>query len=840
MNFILKMAWRDTRASRRRLLLYSLSIVLGVAALTGISALGDNLRSAIDHQAKGLLGADLSATARQTFSAPALARLRATGGELALSIATSTMAAFGDNGPRRLVQLTAVDGGFPFYGDVETVPAGAFARLREPHTAIVEETALTQAGLAVGGEIKLGSTVFTIVGALKKYPGQSPLAAMFAPRVQVSMAALPATGLLQKGSLAQHTAYLKLPAGVDARAVEKSLREELRGERLRFTTADERKEQLGDAVKNNFSFISLVGFLALFLGAVGVASAMHVFIRQRLATVAVLRCLGASARTSFAIYLTQGLGLGLAGSVLGVGLGLLLQALLPAVLQDYMPHRLAFAVSWPAILTGLGAGLGVCALFTLLPLLEIRRVAPLHVLRSGFNGGDHRPDPLRYAIYAAIGGATWGIGFLQMASWRLGLAFSLAMAASFAVLAAVAESIVWLARRARTGWLPYTWRQGVANVHRPNNRTTLLMMSLGLGTFMLLTLALTRASLLDKLQSLGTGDRPNLLFFDVQPDQVDRLAAIARREGVPLAKTSPIVTMRLSALKGRPVEELAADKDNPLPVWALRREYRSTYRPALDDAEKVIAGRFEGTVPADTKRVPVSIESSLAKDLQLKLGDELEFNVQGVSIAAFIGSIRWVEWQRMQTNFYFVFPAGPLDGAPATHAAAVRARSPDEAARLQRAVAKELPNVSAIDLGFVVRLLDGIVTKIAWAISFLASFTVITGVFVLASAVLMGRHQRVREAVLLRTLGAQRRQLRQIMLAEYTVLGLLAAATGGGLAVVANGLLARFLFQVSAVPPGSWLLATVAAVTALTVATGLFANRGVSRHPPLEVLRQET
>ena len=330
------------------------------------------------------------------------------------------------------------------------------------------------------------------------------------------------------------------------------------------------------------------------------------------------------------------------------------------------------------------------------------------------------------------------------------------------------------------------------------------------------------------------------MFFDVQADQIDRLKEIARREGVPLAKTTPIVTMRLSALKGRTIEEIGADKLSPVPAWALRREYRSTYRSALDEAEQVTAGKFQGTAPAGEARVPVSVESGLAKDLQLALGDELDFNVQGVVVKAVIGSVRQVDWQRMQTNFFFVFPSGPLDGAPVTYAAAARVQGAADAARLQKAVAKEMPNVSAIDLGFVVRLLDGIFTKIAWGISFLASFTVVTGVVVLVCAVLMGRHQRVREAVLLRTLGAQRRQLRQIMLAEYTVLGLLAAATGGGLAVLANGLLAKFLFKVSAVPPMPWLVAAVAAVTTLTVVTGLLANRGVSGHPPLEILRQET
>ena len=339
---------------------------------------------------------------------------------------------------------------------------------------------------------------------------------------------------------------------------------------------------------------------------------------------------------------------------------------------------------------------------------------------------------------------------------------------------------------------------------------------------------------------MNSGDRPNLMFFDVQADQLDQLEAIAKREGVPLTKTSPIITMRLAALKGRTSEELAADKNSSLPNWALRREYRSTYRSTLDDAEKVIAGTFVGQVPHDAMRVPVSIEESIAKDLQLKLGDELVFNVQGVQVQAVIGSIRQVEWRRMQTNFFFVFPQGPLDSAPATFAAAAKARTPEDTARLQRAVAKELPSVSAIDLGFVLRLFDSIFTKIAWAITFLASFTVITGIVVLASAVLMGRHQRVREAVLLRTLGAHRRQLQQIMLAEYAVLGLLAALTGAVLAVGANALLAKFLFKVSTVPSGPLLLGGIASVVGLTIVTGWLANRGVTNQPPLEILRQET
>ncbi|MFI5335245.1 MAG: ABC transporter permease, partial [Opitutales bacterium] len=549
MNFILKMAWRDTRASRRRLLLHALSIVLGVAALVGISSLGDNLRQAVDTQAKGLLGADLAVFGRQEFSPRLLARLQATGGELARGINLNTMAGFGESSSR-LVQLAGTDGGYPFFGEVETAPAAAFDRLSDGHSALVEEAALTQSGLAVGGPLRLGSTVFTVAGALKKYPGLSPMASLFAPRVQVSLAALRATGLLQRGSLVQYAVYLRLPAATDAAVLAKALRDEFKGERVTFTTAEDRRAQIGEALENVFSFISLVGFLALFLGAVGIASALHVYIREKLATVAVLRCLGASARTSFAIYLTQGVGLGAAGTALGIGLGLALQAVLPMVLHSYLPAGAAFAVSWPALLKGVVAGVGVSALFTLLPLLEVRRVSPLRVLRSGFGEEAPASDPWRWAVYAAIACCVLGVATWQTGHWRYGLAFSAAMGIGFAVLAGAAHLAIRLARRARLSRLPFAWRQGVANIHRPQNRTHLLVMSLGLGTFLLLTLALTRASLLARLEGMGAGARPNLVFFDVQPDQIDRLAAIARRENVPLLKTSPIITMRLTSLQG--------------------------------------------------------------------------------------------------------------------------------------------------------------------------------------------------------------------------------------------------------------------------------------------------
>jgi putative ABC transport system permease protein len=330
------------------------------------------------------------------------------------------------------------------------------------------------------------------------------------------------------------------------------------------------------------------------------------------------------------------------------------------------------------------------------------------------------------------------------------------------------------------------------------------------------------------------------MFFDIQDDQAARLAAIVKAQGAPLLAEAPIVTMRLSALKGRPVEELLKDDKSGIPAWTLRREYRSTYRGELTDTEKVTAGTFTGRVAPGEARVPVSVEASLAKDLQLKLNDALVFDVQGVPVNAYVGSLRDVEWQRMQPNFFIVFPTGVLEAAPKTFVAAVHAASPEESARLQQAVAKEFPSVSAIDLSLILQTVMGIVAKAEFVVTFMAAFTVVTGVIVLAGAVLAGRFQRLRETVLLRTLGATRRQLRQIELVEYAVLGALAAVTGGGLAVVANALLARFIFKTPFVLSPLVLLAAVAASMVVTLATGLITNRGVVDHPPLEILRQET
>ena len=842
MSFILNMAWRDSRASRRRLALYSLSVVLGIAALVSIGSFSANVRQAIDSEAKGLLGADLFVTSPAPLAAPVLDYLGTLRGQIAREQMFSSMMTFPAVNRLRLVQVHAVEGAFPFYGRFDTDPDGAAGLLRsgEP-VVILEPTLLAQFGLRTGDPVRLGKTLFRVVGSLRKVPGESPGVAMMAPRAYIPMGALAATGLAGAEALARYRAMVVLPAGRDADAVVRDMRAKFPLLRLSFETVAERKRNLGQAVEHLDGFLSLVGFVALVLGGIGVASALHAYIREKISTVAILRCLGASARQSFSVYLAQGFVLGLAGACVGGALGVGVQMTLPALVKGVLPIDVNFFVSWPALLRGTGAGVVICLLFSLLPLVSVRKVPPLAALRSAVaERAAVSPDPWRLAIGAAIAASVAGFAVWQTGAAAVGLGFAGMLGLGFLVLAGLGFAVSWAARRFMPKRLPYVLRQGIANLHRPNNRTVLLLVSLGLGTFLVLTLYLARTTLLREIQGADALGRPNLIFFDIQDDQIGPLEAAAAAAGSPVAERAAIVTMKMTSVRGRTVGEILKEKDNHVAAWALRREYRSTFRGGISATEKVVQGRFSGRYAAGAGLVPISVEEGLARDMQLHLGDEVDWDVQGLAVRTRIGSIRAVEWRRLEPNFFVVFPEGVLEGAPKTYLAAVHAGSPAQSARVQRAVVDEFPNVTAIDLALVVETLDGIFSKVAFAIQFMALFTAATGLIVLAGAILTGRHQRIRETVLLRTLGATRRQLALIQLFEYAVLGIQAAVVGGLLAVAGNELLARYVFHVPAAAPAGQIAAAVAIVSVLAVATGFLAGRGVTDHPPLEILRQET
>ncbi|MDB6018638.1 MAG: transporter permease [Pedosphaera sp.] len=835
-----RMAWRDSRTSRRRLLLLSCSIVLGVAALTAIGSLGSNLERAIGEQAKAILGADLVLSSREPFSPEAERLFQQLGGEQSREISFSTMIYFPHNEGTRLVQARLLSGGFPFYGQLETEPASATAQFRGGHGALVEETLLTQFAANVGDNIRLGNLTTPIIGVLKKVPGETATLAAIAPRVFLSLDNLPQTGLLRPGSLAQYKIFFKFPPGVDAASAVREIQPQLDKLRLRHETVADRKREFGRSLDNLYHFLNLVGFIALLLGGVGVASAIHVHVKQKLGTVALLRCLGGSIAQTFAIYLVQGMALGCFGALTGAALGIAIQSALPRVLADFIPFTFHFSTSWFAVGRAVLIGFSICLLFALLPLLAVRRVSPLAAIRAAVESDTARRDPLRWLVGASLATGILGFALTQSRDWRIGLGFTLGLGIVFAILAGTASILVYLTRKFTPATLSFAWRQGLANLHRPNNRTLLLLLSLGLGTFLMLNLYLVQQTLLTQLISSSGTNQANTILFDIQPDQREPVINLVRSMNLPILDEAPIVTMRLTSVKGRPVESLLADKQKQVPNWSLRHEYRSTYSDHLRDGEKIIAGRLSPSVAGDTNPVPVSVEAGLAGELHVTLGDELVFDVQGVPITARVASLRQVEWRRIQPNFFLVFPPGVLEEAPATHVLVTHVPSADASARLQRDVVKSFPNVSAIDLRLVLQTLDSLLGKISFVVRFMAMFTVLTGLLVLVGALLTGRYQRIQESILLRTLGASRGQIFKILFVEYFSLGLLAALTGIFLALLATWALSQFVFHVHFAPSALPLLIALLAVPALTVVTGLLMSRGVLNQPPLAILRSES
>ncbi|MBA2433789.1 MAG: ABC transporter permease [Chthoniobacterales bacterium] len=841
-SFVLRMAWRDSRSSRRRLLLFSISISLGVAALIAIGLFRASLSQAIDDQARSLLGADLVVESTRPFTPAQEQMLRALGETQAREVRFRTMVLFPKGGGTRLVYVRALGGSFPFYGKMETTPAGASQSFRNGGEAVPEESLLFQFRAKAGDPIKIGEATFTIAGALTKMPGEASPAASFAPRVYIPLQDLARTNLLQPGSLARYLNFVKFAPGVDVAAEVEKLAPQIEKAGLQYDTVEKRKKDLGESLDNLYRFLNLVGFISLLLGAVGVASAIQAHLQQKVRTAAILRCLGAAGRTTVAVYLLQAMAMGSVGVLTGAALGLTMHRILPELLHGYIPFALPKAIAWTPIWGGMAIGFAVCILFALPPLLRFRRVSPLLALRASVDesAAPAGRDFVSWIVYLVMAASLTAFAIAQAEAWQDGLFVAGGLAVAVGVLVGVAKLLIFLVRKLLPQGWSFVIRQGLANLYRPNNRTLLLTLSLGLGTFLLLTIYLTRDVLLTQFRSIDANNQPNIFLFDIQTDQTEAVAQLVRQEQLPVIQEAPIVTMRLVEVKGRKSSDLLKDPQRKTPEWELEREYRSTYRDTLSETEKITAGTWVGHFdyrPGET--VPVSVEQDIARDLGLTIGDSLVFDIQGVEIKARVASLREVDWKRFQTNFFVVFPTGVLENAPTFNVLVSRVPTPAASAKLQNAVVAKFPNVSALDLTSVIQTVDAILGKVALVIRIMSLFTVGTGLIVLGSTIWSGRYQRLKESVLLRTLGASRWQIWKILGAEYLFLGLLASTTGIVLALAASWALAVFTFKLAYTPALLPVVLSAVIVSGLTVAVGLLTSYGLGSTPPLAVLREE-
>ncbi len=833
------MAWRDSRRNRSRLFLFISSIILGIAALVAIYSFGDNLRQNIDDQAATLIGADLVFNSNKPLTDDIQKLVDSLPAKKSQERNFVSMVLFPKGNGTRLTMVRALEGGFPYYGAIETIPEAAGVDFRKGKNALVDKTLMLQFGVKVGDSVKVGMVTFRVAGTLNKAPGSVGIQSSIAPIVYIPMRYLKETGLQQAGSRIQSSYYFKFDNKVDMEALTKKLEPRLDRDGVNMQTIQSQKEQTGRSFEDLTRFLSLVGFIALLLGCIGVASAIHIYVREKINTVAVIRCLGVNGWQAFLIYLIQIVSVGFIGSVVGAVLGTFIQQVLPWVLKDFMPFTIDVQTSWPSIGQGVLLGVLISILFALLPLISIRNVSPLNTLRLSLEEAKLTRDPLKWLVYILILAFISGFAYLQLKDVGQTIAFTIFVLLSFLLLTLTARLLMFLVKKFFPFSWSYLWRQGFSNLYRPNNQSVILIVSIGLGTALICTLFFIQGLLMQRVTLSSSGSQPNLILFDIQASQRKGVAELTRKQGLPVISQVPIVTMSLISINGKTGQQLKADSLRTGPSKrAIGREYRVTYRDTLTNTERLKDGEWVGKAPA-TGDIPISMEDRYAKSMRLKIGDKLVFNVQGLQMNTVIKSIRTVNFNRIQTNFLVVFPAGVLEQAPQFYVELSRVPNSKISAKFQGLVVQSYPNVSVVDLGLIISVVDELMNKIGFVIRFMALFSIITGIIVLIASVRISKYQRMQESVLLRTLGASRKQILAITSLEYFFLGFLASATGVLLSLAASWALAAKVFDTTFKPQILPVLGILAFISLLTVVIGLLNSRGVLNKPPLEVLRRD-
>jgi len=852
MGFALRLAYRESRHGLRRVGVYMASISLGVAALVSIHSFRDDVARSVQEEADVLMGANARLQADQPLGPDVdavLDSLQGAGVGVARVTTATSMILAPATGQVRLLQVRAIGEGYPYYGDVTTNPPGRWGAHLEPARVLVDPAVLIQLGVAVGDTLVVGRERLEIAGTVDDLPTDLAYQTAIGPRIHLSPETLERTELLTVGSLARYEAFLRMPDLAERNGFEEQYDSLLRAADVDLDLAEEQAQSLSNGVRFLGRFLSLVGLGALLLGGVGVASAIHVYIREKRASIAVLRCIGAGQTTAFVAYLAQAAMLGLAGAVVGVLFGLLAQELMPTLLAGALPVEVTTRFSLASVLAGLGIGVWVAVIFALIPLLDARDVPPLAALRRDFEGSrGRRVDPLRIGAYGLLGASVLVLCAVEAPEASLGLGFAVALAVAGSLVAGTGALLMKVARRYFPARASYPVRQGVSNLFRPQNQTISVTLALGFGAFVIGTVVEVEGNLREDLTlSFGSG-QPNLLLFDVQADQVDGVLELIPAEARASADVSPLITSRIASINGMEPEELRSNPDNDARPegWALRREYRNTYRAGLGRAETLVAGRWwDGTPGSESSEeidagglARLSLEEDVARSLRVGLGDTITWEVSGIEVPSVVVSLRRVDWNQLEPNFFAILEPGTLDDAPGQIVMVARIPDATQRAELQRALVSAFPNVSALDFSRVQEAIDTVLSRVRQAVAFLGAFTALAGVIVLLGALATSRAQRLREGALLKTLGARRRQVMTVLLAEYVALGTVATASGLLLAVAGSAIVVPWVFQLDYAPRVGALLVIWASVVVLTVCVGLLSSRDLMRRPPLPVLRE--
>jgi len=844
-KFVLVMAAREMRASWHRLLFFFICIAIGVGAIVALRSVIQSVRYTFAGEARSLITADAIITSNQALKPELIAtideRLSAAGAESTRSIELATMARPADrpDGRARMVELRAVERAFPYFGRMKLADDRPYSHaLLEDFGVLVRPELLAQLDVKIGDALTIGSKRFTIRGVIVSEPGRRLGAFSIGPRVFVDLADLEKTGLIGFGSRAAMQRLLKVPDRTFDKLIV-DLRADFANEFARVRSYKATEDDIGEEFTRAENYLSLVGLVIVILGGIGVSSVTRVFVQQKMKSIAVLKCLGARSSQLLAIYVAQVAALGLAGSLLGVMFAALAVRAIPSLLAGATPGvEISYALSWPAVLQGLGIGLLVSLLFSLVPLLDVRHVKPSLLLRDEARVRE-RPDVTQIVVTILVVAGLVGLTVWQAGSLRIG---SL-VAAGFAVTAFalhVAGTLLLRAIKPIARARSFALRHAVLQLSRPGSQMRIVLLAVGLGSFFIIGVRSLQQNLVDQFAVRMTADSPDLFLIDVQHDQVKAVEETIARyldKGVTAPPLVPVLRARVVGVAGREVN--LENYEDVRGRGSLGREYTITYRAKLESNERIVAGAmWDPTPSADPE---VSIEQFISESFKINVGDTVRFDVLGRTIAAKVTSVRYVEWSQSRAGgFMFLFRPGVLEQAPHSFIGFLRGpQDLEQRARLQTALVTAAPNVSVIDGREIIDAIKAVVDNVTLAVTVVGTLVVLSGLMILIGAVAMTKFRRVYEAAIFKTLGATRRLIATVLLIEYGLLGILAGGIGAVGAIALSWAVSKYALEIPFKPLIGLSTLGVVITTLLVAAIGVLSSWEVLQRKPLATLRAE-
>jgi putative ABC transport system permease protein len=854
MRFVLMTALRETRSAWKRLVFFFVCIAIGVGAIVALRSVIQSVRYVLSTEARSLLAADIFLSTDRPWQSGTPERIaarvaRIPNSERIDSIEMVTMARPVDEraGITKVVELRAVQPGFPFYGRLTLQDGRPYSHdLLKNNGALVRPELLAQFGLSIGDAISIGKAQFVVRGAIALEPGRSLSAFSLGPRVLIDYDDLDETGLIAFGSRVSRQMLVRVPES-EIDNLERELDAELRPQFVRVRSYRDRQEQIGEDFERAENYLSLVGLVIVVLGGIAVSSVTRVFVRQKIKSIAVMKCVGGTSRQILSVYLLQSLALGIIGSLIGVALAWIAIAVIPGDMNQIGTLTVDYGLSWSAAAQGIGIGVLVSLLFAMVPLLEVRRVKPSLLLRHETAGA--RRDWFQIAATVLVGGALVALASWQAASIRVGLI----VCAGFIGVTVVLQGAGWLLTRmtrplARSSWFPM--RQAVLHLSRPGNQTRVILLTVGLGTFFIMGVRGLQVNLLSQFALQIGENTPDMFLVDIQQDQAaDMRAFLAARlpkESQPML--IPVLRARVTGRGGNldEVEDLQGR-------GRLSREYTITYRGQLESNETLIKGTFPkplvgadpltsaGGRPQDVV-AEVSIEEGIVERFGIDVGDVMRFDVLGRAMHARVSGVRRVEWREGRSGgFMFVFGAGTFDEAPHWFFAPVRANLADPAQRgkFTHDLVVRFPNVSVIDLRELLESVRKVFDVVTVAIDVVGTLVILTGGLILVGAVAVTKFQRVYEAAIFKTLGASSRAIAAMLMVEYGLLGTIAGAVGSFGALALGWGVSRFALDIPWRPVLQENLVGTVATSLLIMIIGVAASADVLKRKPLAALRAE-